>query len=140
MPKTGVKDPRAVEIGRRLTELAERDPRFGSIYKLAKAMGKSYNNLYFYSSGRRLIGYKLQAELRALGLDVEYIMSGESGDASPPGSNAVRESTRGYNGEIDELKERLKEQDKIIDALRGILAPEVVEFVLREKVKKTRRK
>jgi hypothetical protein len=61
---------------------------FGSLVSFSRALGISQQSLHDYTSGRTLPGNKTQSRLRALGCDIEWLMTG-----APTGS-AVQRSMR----------------------------------------------
>lgn len=62
-------------IGSRLREFSE---NFGGPSGLAKAMGVSPQHLNDYLNGRRTVGMKMQARLRKVGCDIEWLITGKS--------------------------------------------------------------
>jgi hypothetical protein len=77
---------RSSEISRRLKKWGLEE--FGTLVSFARALGISQQSLHDYTGGRTMPGNKMQARLRALGCDIEWLMTG-----SPRGS-ARRESMR----------------------------------------------
>jgi SOS-response transcriptional repressor LexA len=71
----------AKTIGDRLKQFGE---KYTTLSDYAEALGMSYENLYQYLSGKAKPGFKIQERLRALGCDIEWLMTGKTNDGRQP--------------------------------------------------------
>ena len=73
-----------IEVSKRLREFAE--SHYSSITDFANALEMMPQTLNLYLSGRSLPGNNLQKKLRALGCDIEWLMTGSKGTerGTPP--------------------------------------------------------
>lgn len=80
------------KIGKRLREFGE--GKFDSIAEFARALGMAPQNLNSYLSGLFTPGNKMQARLRDLGCDIEWLMTGIHRDAAYAARFASQSGTR----------------------------------------------
>jgi transcriptional regulator with XRE-family HTH domain len=105
------------EIGQRLRQWSA--TQFPSLAAFARALGWIPQNLTPYLNGTILPGNALQAKLRKLGCDIEWLMTGKTtyeGKRNPGGN--LSEPPAGYDLPAD-LKER-KEMFQLIKALNKL--------------------
>lgn len=108
-------------IGDRLKQFAK--VNFGSVSELAKHMDVLPQSLTAYIANRTTPGNVTQNKLRALGCDIEWLMTGKSNELSHNGNNG--------NSNATDLVKIIDEQETLIYRLTNevkLLREEVDEY------------
>lgn len=104
-------------IGQRLREFGEK--HFADRHAFADALDVSYESLTNYITGRATPGNKMQAKLRSLGCDIEWLMTGNV--------NAVREESGKYSLErrVAELESENADLKRRLDTILKAANPQL---------------